>query len=85
MDEHMGQMMNQLKQNPAMLQSLMQSHDGQLLMQLLTQDDHGAGLQRAVQSAMRGDTSGMVELVNRINHTAQGAEVINRINRSIPK
>ena len=36
MDNMTAQMAEQLKNNPAMLRSLMQSHDGQKLMQLLT-------------------------------------------------
>ena len=48
MDENTRQMMEQLKSNPAALRKLMQSRDGQTLMQALTRPDNGAGLQRAV-------------------------------------
>ena len=44
MDEKTARLAEQLKNNPAMLQSLMQSRDGQMLMQMLTQGDRGAGL-----------------------------------------
>lgn len=83
MDQSMEQMLNQLKQNPAMLQSLMHSRDGQMLIQMLTQGDRGAGLQRAVQSAMRGDTSGMVDLMNRVTQTQSGAELVQRISKNV--
>ena len=53
MDENMTQMMEQLRRNPAMLQQLMQSRDGQTLMRMLTQGDRGASLQKAAQSAAR--------------------------------
>ena len=53
MDENTRQMMEQLKSNPAALRKLMQSRDGQTLMQALTRPDNGAGLQRAMQAAMR--------------------------------
>ena len=38
MDDKTTRLVNQLKSNPAMLRSLMQSRDGQALMQMLTQD-----------------------------------------------
>ena len=42
MDEKTARMVEQLKSNPAMLQALMQSRDGQALMNMLTQGDRGA-------------------------------------------
>ena len=53
MDEKTARLAEQLRNNPALLQSLMQSRDGQALLQMLTQGDRGAGLQRALQSAMK--------------------------------
>ena len=70
----------QLRKNPAALRALMQSRDGQALMQMLTQGDGGAGLQRAVQSAAKGDTAAMVQMVNRIMESPEGAELVERIN-----
>ena len=43
MDEKSARMAEQLRRNPAMLKSLMQSQDGQTLMRMLTQGDGGAG------------------------------------------
>lgn len=85
MDEKTRQMMERLKSNPAMLQTLMQSRDGQALMQMLTQNDHGAGLQRAVQSAAKGDSSEIVRMMNRIMQSPGGAELVQRINKAIQK
>ena len=83
MDQSMEQMISQLKQNPAMLQSLISSQDGQMLMQMLTQNDRGAGLQQAVNAAIHGDTSGMVALMNRITQTQSGAELVQRISKNV--
>ena len=85
MDEKTARLAEQLKNNPAMLQSLMQSRDGQMLMQMLTQGDRGAGLQRAVQSASQGDTAEMVKMVNQIMKSPDGAALVERINRAIQK
>ena len=85
MDEKTTRLAEQLKKDPAMLRELMQSRDGQTLMRMLTQSDQGAGLQKAVQSAVRGDTSQMVQMVNRIMQSPGGAELVERINRTVQK
>lgn len=85
MDEKTTRLVEQLKSNPAMLQALMQSQDGQALMQMLTQGDRGAGLQRAVQSAARGNPADMVKLVNQVMQSPGGAELVNRINKAVQK
>ncbi len=85
MDEKTAQMAEQLRRNPAMLKALMQSQDGQALMQMLTQGDRGASLQRAVQSAARGDTSAMVQMVNQVMQSPGGAELVERINKAVQK
>lgn len=85
MDDMMARLANQLKSNPAMLRSLMQSADGQKLLQLLTQSDRGAGLQQAVQSAMQGNTTQMTDMVKRIMDSPDGAALIERINKAVQK
>ena len=85
MDDKTSRLVNQLKGNPAMLRALMQSRDGQTLMQMLTQGDQGAGLQRAVQSAAKGDTTAMVQMVNQIMQSPGGADLVERINRAVQK
>ena len=101
MDEKSAQMAEQLRKNPAMLKSLMQSRDGQTLMRMLTQDDGGAGLrnalspgmwrdiqagvQRAGQAAARGDTSAMGQMVNQIMQSPEGAALVERINKAVQK
>ena len=66
MDEHTARLAEQLKSNPAPLRQLAQSRDGQALMRMLTQQDQGAALQKAAQSAARGDTADMVRMVNKL-------------------
>jgi len=85
MDKKTAQMAERLRKDPAALKSLMQSRDGQALMQMLTQGDQGAGLQKAVQSAAKGDTAAMVQMVNRIMQSPEGAELVERINKAVQK
>ena len=77
------QLAQQLKRNPAMLRSLMQSRDGQALIQLLTQGDRGSGLQQAVRAAAAGDTAQMQEMVQSILASPDGAALLRRISEAV--
>lgn len=83
MDEQTKRMIQQLKANPAMLQSLMQSRDGQALMQMLSAGDQGASLQQAAQSAAKGNPAEIMRMMNQVMQSPAGAELIQRINRSM--
>lgn len=85
MDEKTKRLTEQLKNDPAALQALMRSRDGQQLMQMLTQKDQGAGLRQAVQSAVRGDTAAMTQMVNQILQSPGGAELVQRIQKAVQK
>ena len=58
MDQNTAQLIEKFRRNPAMAQSLLQSGDGQKLMQMLTRQDGGAALNRAAQSAAMGNNQG---------------------------
>ena len=45
MDQNTAQLIEKFRRNPAMAQSLLQSGDGQKLMQMLTRQDGGAALE----------------------------------------
>lgn len=83
MDEQTARMIQQLKSNPAMLQALMQSRDGQALMQMLSGGDRGASLQRAAQSAAKGNPAEIMRMMNQVMQSPAGAELVQRINRSM--
>ena len=85
MDENTKRMMERLKADPAALRRLMQSRDGQTLMQTLTRPDNGAGLQRAVQAAMQGNTNVMAEPVNRVAQSPEGAALMERVSQRLQK
>ena len=85
MDEQTKQMVEQLRSNPAQLQALMQSRDGQRLLQMLSGADRGASLQQAAQSAVRGDTTQMVQMVNQMMQSPEGAALVERINQAMRK
>lgn len=85
MDEQTKQMVEQLRRDPAQLQALMQSRDGQRLLQMLSGADRGASLQQAAQSAVRGDTTQMVQMVNQMMQSPEGAALVERINQAMRK
>ena len=83
MDEQTARMIQQLKSNPAMLQALMQSRDGQDLLRMLSGGDQGASLQWAAQSAAKGNPAEMVRMVNQLMQSPDGAALIDRINKAM--
>lgn len=85
MDEKTKQLIETLKNNPGTVQALFRTRDGQDLMRMLTQEDHGAALQRAAQSAVRGDTSEMARMVSQIMRSPEGAALVQRINKAVQK
>ena len=85
MDEKMRRMMEQLQKDPSAIQGLMQSRDGQMLMQMLTQGDRGAGLQRAAQEAAKGNPAEMASMIQRIMQSPEGAALVERINKAVQK
>ena len=85
MDEKFNQLAQQLKNDPQAIRSLMQSRDGQQLMQMLTRRDNGKALQQAVYTATHGDTTQMTNLVQQLMHSPDGAALIQRIQQSLEK
>lgn len=80
-----AEMIQRLKQNPAALQSIMQSRDGQKLMQMLSGSDGGAGLNRAAAQAAGGNTADMVQMLKKVMSSPDGAALIQRIGQNLQK
>ena len=78
-------MLRRLKQNPAALQSVMQSQDGQRLMQMLSGADGGASLNRAATQAAGGNTGDMVQMLKKVMSSPEGAALVQRIGQSLQK
>ena len=75
MDQNTAQLIEKFRRNPAMAQSLLQSGDGQKLMQMLTRQDGGAALNRAAQSAAMGNTRDLAATLHRCLEMQKGSEV----------
>lgn len=85
MDEMINQLAQQMKNDPGAIRNLMQSRDGQLLMQMLTRQDNGKALQQAIYTATRGDTSAMATLVQQMMQSREGADLVSRIQKTLNK
>lgn len=85
MDEMINQLAQQMKNNPATIRNLMQSRDGQLLMQMLTRHDNGKALQQAIYTATRGDATDMTNLVQQMMRSPEGADLVRRIQSKMTK
>ena len=79
MDEKMARMAQQLKNNPA----LMQSQDGQALMRMLSDGSRGASLQQAAQSAANGDTAALAAMMQQIMSSPGGAALVEHIRKTV--
>ena len=79
----MQQVLQQVKNDPQMVQRVMQSPDGQKLMQLLTSSDNGAGLGHAAASAGSGNTAQMVAMLKKIIQSPEGAALMGRLGSQI--
>lgn len=85
MDEKTARLVEQLKRNPAQLQDLLRSPDGQALMQMLNQSNQGAELRNAVNSASNGNPAEAMKLVNQYLQTPGGAALAKRIQKTFGK
>lgn len=85
MDNNTTQLIEKFRNDPAMAQSLLQTGDGQKLMQLLTQGDGGASLERAAQSAMKGSTKELTAMLTALMKNPEGMEAMRRISESAKK
>lgn len=85
MDQSTQQLIDKFKHNPAMAQALLQSLDGQRLMQMLTAQDGGAALNRAAQSAAMGNTKELAAMLSSLMQSPEGMAVMNRISESAKK
>ena len=81
----MQQLMQQVKNDPQMVQRVMQSPDGQKLMQLLTSSDNGAGLRHAAAGAGSGNTAQMVSMLKKVMQTPEGAALLDRLSSQLQR
>lgn len=81
----MQQLMQQVKNDPQMVQRVMQSPDGQKLMQMLTSPDNGAGLDHAAARAGSGNTAQMVAMLKKVMQTSEGAALIDRLGSQLQR
>ena len=79
MDQNTAQLIEKFRRNPAMAQSLLQSGDGQKLMQMLTRQDGGAALNRAAQSAAMGNTKELAAMLSNLMQSPEGMAVMSRM------
>ena len=71
----------ELRNNPALARNIMSSPDGQKLLNYLQSD--GGGFRHAIESAAKGDTDDMARRLRRLMDAPGGADLIERIRRSI--
>ena len=79
------EMIEKLRANPEVLQSLMSSPDGRQLLGALQGRDGGKSLSHAVGEAAGGNSEEMVCLLRRVMSTPDGNALIQRIGEALQK
>ena len=79
------QVLQQVKNDPQMVQRIMSSPDGQKLMQMLTGSDGGNSLNQATSAANGGNTAQLVGMLKKIMQSPEGAAIINRLGSQMQK
>ena len=82
MDANTAAAIERLKQNKGLAEQLMRSGDGQRLMNLLSGGDGGAALNRAAQSAAKGDTQELSDMLRGLMQNRDAHELMSRINEA---
>lgn len=82
MDAKTAAAIENLKQNKGLAEGIMQSADGQKLMNMLTGGDGGASLNRAAQSAAHGDTRELAQMIQTLMKNKDAAAIMNRLGDS---
>lgn len=72
---------NKLKSDPRALKSVMQSQDGQALLNMLS-GGNSAALGQAARQAASGDTAALSAMLSRVLSSPQGAELVQRLETS---
>lgn len=85
MDDKAKSIIQGMNQDPAAVQRLLSSQDGRRLVQMMAQVNGGPALQQAANSAMRDDTGQIVQMVNRLMQSPEGAALVERINQAAKK
>ena len=80
-----SELMEKLRQNPAALQRVMRSQDGQQLMRMLSGADGGSSLNRAAMQAAGGNTAEITKMIQNVMQSPEGAELLRRISESLQK
>lgn len=73
-----------LLKNKGVIESLVKSPDTKRLMDLLNKSA-GGGLKSAAEAAMKGDSSQLMGLMNQLMKDPEGAQVVDRLNKNMPK
>ncbi len=71
-----------LLKNKDSVMGLLNSPDAKKLMELLNQNG-GAGLKGAADAAMRGDSSALMGLMQKVMDTKEGADAMERLQKTV--
>ena len=78
-------MMGRLQRDPDAAQRVMQSADGQALMQMLSGNDGGVSLNQAMTQASNGNTAQLAAMIRQVMDSPEGAALVRSVGTSFLK
>lgn len=75
---------NKLKSDPRALKNVMQSQDGQALLQMLS-GGNSAALGQAARQAAAGDTASLNAMLSQVLSSPQGAALVQRLEEQLKR
>ena len=83
MKQNESSKLQQLLSNKKAIAALAKSPDAQALARMLSQSKDAASLQQAAQSAARGDTQQLQQVIRSITESPGGAELLRRLDQTM--
>lgn len=83
MKQNESSKLQQLLNNKKAIAALAKSPDAQTLARMLSQSKDAASLQQAAQSAARGDTQQLQQVIRSITESPGGAELLRRLDQTM--
>jgi len=85
MDNKTASLIHKLKDNKALAERIMQSGEGQQLMNMLSQNDGGQALNHAVEQAAQGDTQALAAMLSQLMSSPNARVLMERLNEQAKK
>lgn len=85
MDNKTASLIQKLKDNKALAEQIMQSSEGQQLLNMLSQNDGGQALNHAAEAASQGNTQELATMLSQMMKSPNAKVLMERLNEQAKK